>query len=155
MIWSEVELAALIVCSCVPCLRQVIQKLPWLNRAFGLSSDKTPQPYYNRSGPKRVGDIPLYNYRAGDYLPNQRSKGHAQYSTGSHFGMTSKAVGGAQHIDIDNDSTEDIFPHTTDHNGAIIVTHELSRNIESHVQSTTSSAAESVEHERYLAEDEK
>lgn len=142
MIWSEVELSALIVCSCIPCLRQVVQKIPWLNRAFGLSSDKTSQPYYDRSGAKRSGNIPLYNYRGNDYLPH-RSKGH-------EFGTTSKAVAGHH---TKNDSTEDIFPHNTDGSGAIIITHELTRDIESRITSTPSSTAGSVKQDVHPAQD--
>ncbi|CAK7266084.1 hypothetical protein SEPCBS119000_001842 [Sporothrix epigloea] len=51
MIWSEVEVGALILCSCIPYTRQVIQRIPWLSRRFGLppvgSSSGTPR---NRHG---------------------------------------------------------------------------------------------------------
>lgn len=53
--------------------------------------------------------------------------------------MTSHAIGGAH---TKNDSTEEIFPYKTDGNGAILVTHEMTRDIESH----TSSAAPSIAH---------
>ncbi|CAK7219820.1 hypothetical protein SBRCBS47491_003980 [Sporothrix bragantina] len=48
MIWSQVEITALILCSCIPSLRQVLQKIPWLNRLVGLSSakDSAGNPYY-------------------------------------------------------------------------------------------------------------
>ncbi|TLD26639.1 hypothetical protein PspLS_04626 [Pyricularia sp. CBS 133598] len=38
LIWSIAELSALIICSCIPALRQTLYHIPWLNRALGLSS---------------------------------------------------------------------------------------------------------------------
>ncbi|KAH8729480.1 hypothetical protein BGZ61DRAFT_586063 [Ilyonectria robusta] len=143
MIWSEVELAALVICSTIPCLRQVVQKVPWLNHALGLSSHKTSQNYYGQSGSKKNGSIPLksFNQSHKDYLQSNKSKNGGPYT--SNYGLTSKAVGG-QHTK--NDSTEEIFPHKTDGNGAIMVTHEVMRDVESH---TTSSPAGSVRHDNY------
>lgn len=135
MIWSEVELAALIVCSCIPSLRQVIQKVPWLNHAFGLSSNKTSQTPYGQSGGRKTGSIPLQSYSHRDYARSQPNKGALAYHTHA-YGMTSKAVAGAH---SKNDSTEEIFPHQTDGHGAILVTHEVTRDVESTASSTTES----------------
>ncbi|TLS28104.1 hypothetical protein PpBr36_00911, partial [Pyricularia pennisetigena] len=38
LIWSIAELSALILCSCIPALRQTLFRIPWLNRALGLGS---------------------------------------------------------------------------------------------------------------------
>ncbi|TLD13964.1 uncharacterized protein PgNI_04118 [Pyricularia grisea] len=38
LLWSIAELSALIVCSCIPTLRQTVHRIPWLNRVLGLSS---------------------------------------------------------------------------------------------------------------------
>lgn len=145
MIWSEVELASLVVCSTIPCLRQVVQKVPWLNHALGLSSNKTSQNYYGHSGSrsKKNGSIPLksFNQSHKDYLQSQTKSKKDPYSR--DYGLTSQAVGG-QHTK--NDSTEEIFPHKTDGNGAIMVTHEVVRDVESH---TTSSTAGSVRQDQY------
>ncbi|CAK7215220.1 hypothetical protein SCUCBS95973_002408 [Sporothrix curviconia] len=35
MIWSQVEVSALILCSCIPYSRQVVQRVPWLGHAMG------------------------------------------------------------------------------------------------------------------------
>lgn len=137
MIWSQVELASLVVCSTIPCLRQVIQKVPWLNHALGLSSGRrSSNNYYGWSGSKKTGgSIPLksYNQNHKDGYLQSKSKGNTAY------GLTSHAIGGAH---TKNDSTEEIFPYKTDGNGAILVTHEMTRDIESH----TSSAAPSIAH---------
>ncbi|KAK2128513.1 hypothetical protein NOF04DRAFT_1370316 [Fusarium oxysporum II5] len=137
MIWSQVELASLVVCSTIPCLRQVIQKVPWLNHALGLSSGRrSSNKYYGWSGSKKTGgSIPLksYNQNHKDGYLQSKSKGNTAY------GLTSHAIGGAH---TKNDSTEEIFPYKTDGNGAILVTHEMTRDVESH----TSSAAPSIAH---------
>ncbi|KAI1049800.1 hypothetical protein LB506_001393 [Fusarium annulatum] len=116
MIWSQVELASLVICSTIPCLRQVIQKVPWLNHALGLSSGRrSSNNYYGWSGSKKTGgSIPLRSYNQNHkdgYLPS-KSKGNTKY------GLTSHAIGGAH---TKNDRTEEIFPHNTDGNGAILV----------------------------------
>ncbi|KAF4978435.1 hypothetical protein FZEAL_5182 [Fusarium zealandicum] len=141
MIWSQVELAALVVCSTIPCLRQVVQKVPWLNRALGLSSNKTSQNYYGQSGNRRTGGgsmaLKNYNQSHKDYLQSKPK------NSSSPYGLTSHAVGGNC---TKNESTEEIFPHKTDGNGAIMVTHEMVRDVESH---TTSSTAGSMKHDDF------
>ncbi|CVK99797.1 uncharacterized protein FPRN_09020 [Fusarium proliferatum] len=137
MIWSQVELASLVICSTIPCLRQVIQKVPWLNHALGLSSGRrSSNNYYVWSGSKKTGgSIPLRSYNQNHkdgYLPS-KSKGNTKY------GLTSHAIGGAH---TKNDRTEEIFPHNTDGNGAILVAHEMTQDVESH----NSSAAPSITH---------
>ncbi|KAF5601900.1 transcriptional regulatory [Fusarium pseudocircinatum] len=116
MIWSQVEFASLIVCSTIPCLRQVIQKVPWLNHALGLSSGRrSSNHHYGWSGSKKTGgSVPLKSYNQGHqdgYLAS-KSKGNTTY------GLTSHAIGSAH---TKNDSTEEIFPHKTDGNGAILI----------------------------------
>ena len=136
MIWSEVELAALIVCSCIPSLRQVVQKVPWLNHAFGLSSNKTSQSPYGHYTGRKNGSIPLQSYSHKDYAQSRTQKSSLTYHNHA-YGTTSRAVAGNH---SKNDSTEEIFPHKTDGNGAILVTHEVTRDIES----TSSSTNESI-----------
>ncbi|KAK1979137.1 hypothetical protein LZ30DRAFT_783676 [Colletotrichum cereale] len=46
LLWSEVEVCALIICSGVPSLRPLISKFPGLNKALGLSTDKYSKVYY-------------------------------------------------------------------------------------------------------------
>ncbi|KAF5561393.1 transcriptional regulatory [Fusarium napiforme] len=94
---------------------QVIQKVPWLNHALGLSGGRrSSNNYYGWSGSKKTGgSIPLKSYRRSHkdgYLPS-KSKGNAAY------GLTSQAIGGAH---TKNESTEEILPHKIDGNGAIL-----------------------------------
>lgn len=139
MIWSEVEVAALLVCSCIPSLRQVIAQIPWLNHAFGLSSNKTSEAQYNQSKPKD-GSIPLQGYNRHDYLPSSRSKHHKGGASGN-YGTSSRAMATSA---SKNDSEEEIFPHKTDGNGAILVTRELTHDVEYDATRTNSSITDSV-----------
>lgn len=137
MIWSEVELSALIVCSCIPSLRQVVQRIPFLNRALGLSSNKTSQTPYGHST-RKTGSIPLHSYSHRDYTQSQnRSKNGGHH--GQAFGMTSRAVAGGNGLHSKNDSQEEIFPQKTEGIGAIMVTHEVTRDVESTASSTNGS----------------
>ncbi|KAG9251428.1 uncharacterized protein F5Z01DRAFT_692182 [Emericellopsis atlantica] len=142
MIWSVVELAALITCSCIPCLRQVIQQIPFLNHALGLSSNKTPHGIYEHSGQPRHGSTPFRTHKL-DYLPS-RSKAYA-HGTSGHFGTMSHAAAGA--TGSPNDSQEEIFPHKKDGNGRIVVTKEVTHNVEYDRTQTESSPSESLRDE--------
>ncbi|KAF4420550.1 hypothetical protein F53441_14383 [Fusarium austroafricanum] len=135
MVWSQVELASLIVCSTIPCLRQVAQKVPWLNHALGLTSDRrSSKTYYERTGSnKTVGSIPLKRYSQS----HRESFFQSKSTSRNGYGLTSQAFGGH----TKNDSTEEIFPHKTDGSGAIFVTHEVTR-----VESQPHSAAPSIRH---------
>ncbi|KXH33489.1 hypothetical protein CSAL01_11509 [Colletotrichum salicis] len=42
ILWSEAEISTLIVCSCVPSLRKVVQKLPCSSQPFGIATIDTP-----------------------------------------------------------------------------------------------------------------
>ncbi|KAG5748391.1 hypothetical protein H9Q70_008929 [Fusarium xylarioides] len=136
MIWSQVKLASLVVCSTIPCLRQVIQKVPWLNHALGLSSGRrSSNYYYGWSGAKKTGgSIPLksYNQNHKDGYLQGKTKGNTAY------GLTSHAIGGAH---TKNESMEEIFQHKVDGNSAILVTHEMTRDVESHNSSPVPSIA--------------
>ncbi|OLN87301.1 hypothetical protein CCHL11_03612 [Colletotrichum chlorophyti] len=46
LLWSEVEVCALIICSGVPSLRPLISRFPALNKALGLSTGKYSKRYY-------------------------------------------------------------------------------------------------------------
>ncbi|KAK2002521.1 hypothetical protein LX36DRAFT_599342 [Colletotrichum falcatum] len=46
LLWSEVEVCALIICSGVPSLRPLISRFPGLNKALGLSTGNSSKVYY-------------------------------------------------------------------------------------------------------------
>ncbi|CAK7210662.1 hypothetical protein SEUCBS140593_000906 [Sporothrix eucalyptigena] len=135
MIWSQVEITALILCSCIPSLRQVIQKIPWLNRLVGLSSakDSANNQYYAsgtggrgvRSGTKGAGtgargvSIALYSRSGGHDDPFGPVRSHTKSQSGNPFGMVSRAErdrDGGRPPSQDG-STDEIFPSYHRHQG--------------------------------------
>ncbi|KAL1891028.1 hypothetical protein Sste5346_007851 [Sporothrix stenoceras] len=151
MIWSQVEITALILCSCIPSLRQIIQKVPWLNRLVGLSSNKDSagNPYY--AGGPRTGSrnpkgassgvngasIALYSRgQHDDPFGPVRSHTKAHLKSGN-FGNTSRVERDAIGRPPSQDgSTDEIFPSYRQQGGstpvgvaggagAILVTREL------------------------------
>lgn len=154
MIWSQVEITALILCSCIPSLRQVIQKVPWLNRLVGLSSNKDSagNPYYAggpRTGSKNpkgglsgVNGASIALYSRGqhdDPFGPVRSHTKAHLKSGN-FGNTSRVERDAIGRPPSQDgSADEIFPSYRQHGGgstplgantnggagAIMVTREL------------------------------
>ncbi|KAF5687363.1 transcriptional regulatory [Fusarium denticulatum] len=100
------------------------------------SGRRSSNNYYGWSGCKKTGGsiaLKSYGQNHKDGYLQSKSKGTAAY------GLTSHAIGGAH---TKNDSTEEIFPHKTDGNGAILVTHEMTRDVELH----NSSAEPSIAH---------
>lgn len=55
--WSEVEILSLIVCSCIPCLRNLVGKWPRLKTVFGLS--ETSMSYRPHNEPEQLLRPPL------------------------------------------------------------------------------------------------
>lgn len=117
LIWSMVEICALIICSCIPSLRQVAAKIPGLNSALGLSSGGGSKEYYGRSGNNNFS------------IQLRGRNGPAP------FGMTSRVVASTMGRTSTNDSQEEIFPHRSDQPGAIMVTTEVEHCIESDPES--------------------
>ncbi|KAH7125797.1 hypothetical protein EDB81DRAFT_860524 [Dactylonectria macrodidyma] len=46
IMWSEVEICALIMCACIPSFRPFFRCFPWVNRVLGLSSDEASSSSY-------------------------------------------------------------------------------------------------------------
>lgn len=141
MIWSEVEVAALLVCSCIPSLRQVISKIPWLSQAFGLASSWASRGQYNDHSKPKDGSIPLVHRH--EYISSSRANRHGT-GCSQDFGTSGRAIAASA---SNNDSQEEIFPHKTDGNGAILVTKELAHDIEHDGTRTESSTTFSFNNE--------
>ncbi|KAI1388236.1 uncharacterized protein F4822DRAFT_428858 [Hypoxylon trugodes] len=126
LIWSMVEICALIICSCIPSLRQVAARIPGLASALGLSSSGNSKTY----GPNK-NSIPLESRRRKDYIQSQKSKTTTRHRS-NPFGMTSRVTATATMDGIsENGSQDEIFPHKSDQTGAIMVTREVQHHVES------------------------
>ncbi|KAI0131350.1 hypothetical protein F4814DRAFT_445488 [Daldinia grandis] len=131
LIWSMVEICALIICSCIPSLRQVAAFIPGLNSALGLSSDGGS---YGRSGLKNLS-IPLKSRNRKEYIQSQKTKTRSQHRSNA-FGTTSRVTATAMDAISENGSQDEIFPHKSDQTGAITVTTEVQHRVEDGEENT-------------------
>lgn len=123
MVWSGVEVTALLICSCIPSLRPAVKQFPSINRALGLSSsDHSSGRYYGNSGSKGVS-IALTSRPKDKYIQSQRANSHHSRVHTAHFGITSTVAPKA--ISSSAASTDEIFPHDVDKHGGILVTHDI------------------------------
>ncbi|KAI1766433.1 hypothetical protein GGR53DRAFT_205758 [Hypoxylon sp. FL1150] len=130
LVWSEVEVCGLIICSCIPAFRQVAAMIPGLNSALGLSSGKESNKYYNRSTAPNLS-IPLQSRT--QYSKSQKSRTRG-WSSPIPFGVTTHTMATVMDGISENDSQEEIFPHSNDQ-GAIVVTTEVQRHVEDNAES--------------------
>ncbi|KAI8653496.1 hypothetical protein NCS55_01336300 [Fusarium keratoplasticum] len=72
LLWSEVEVSALVLCACIPSLRPFLRCFPRLNKALGLSSGEDSNMRYNRrvSQNRRPG---LLTSQSGSHKNSRRA----------------------------------------------------------------------------------
>ncbi|KAI1642179.1 uncharacterized protein F4817DRAFT_369624 [Daldinia loculata] len=131
LIWSMVEICALIICSCIPSLRQVAAFIPGLNSALGLSSGGGS---HGHSGHKNLS-IPLKSRSRKEYIQSQKSKTRSQHRSKA-FGTTSRVTATGMDAISENGSQDEIFPHKSDQMGAITVTTEVKHRVEDGEENT-------------------
>ncbi|KAI1210700.1 uncharacterized protein F4807DRAFT_459541 [Annulohypoxylon truncatum] len=127
LIWSMVEICALIICSSIPSVKQVAAKIPVLNHLLGISS------VGESFGPcrKKRNSIPLGSRSHRDYVKTQKSR-TLSVQRSNPFGMTSHVTAAAIEDAVSESGSQDeIFPHKSDQNGVIRVTTEVQHNVES------------------------
>ncbi|KAI0884638.1 uncharacterized protein GGS22DRAFT_188848 [Annulohypoxylon maeteangense] len=129
LIWSTVEICALIICSSIPSVKQVAVKIPVLNHLLGISS------LGESFGPsrKKRNSIPLDSRGHGDYIKSKSQKSRTlSIQRSNPFGMTSHVTAAAVEDTISESGSQDeIFPNKIDKNGVIRVTTEVQHNVES------------------------
>ncbi|KAJ1325061.1 hypothetical protein MN608_09770 [Microdochium nivale] len=128
LIWSIAELCALIICSCIPSLRQVAKKIPGLNSALGLSTSKgNSKTYYGNNSRAKGISIHLNSRGRKEYLTTASQKSRAAGRSQSRpYGTTSHAEA-LRHVGTHNESQDEIFPHKPHDGDAIMVTREVVR----------------------------
>ncbi|CAK7214121.1 hypothetical protein SEUCBS140593_002076 [Sporothrix eucalyptigena] len=141
--WSTAEVSSLIICACVPYVRNLLAEIPFVNEALGLSSNHSkgyPSNYGARSG--QDNSIALQTQRT--YIQSRNLKGHGNVSanataTASHH--TNIGVGNGNGRIRATESTEEIFPNYMDKQGGIVVSTDVKVAVESsHSQSQTRSS---------------
>ncbi|KIH93823.1 integral membrane protein [Sporothrix brasiliensis 5110] len=162
--WSTAEVCSLIICACVPYVRNLLAEIPILNEALGLSSNHSkayPSNYGPRSG-HQDNSIALQSQRT--YIQSRNYKGAAGGSGGvgggSNNGLggvstlasaSANPYGGANnsshqpHRNRATESTEEIFPNYMDKQGGIVVSTDVKVAVEegSHQSQARSSYSES------------
>lgn len=126
-IWSSVEVTALLICSCIPSFRPAIKKFPALNRALGLSSDHSSNPYYGGKTGSGGVSIALASRHKDKYLQSQKTSNQSRVRS-NHFGITSTAA--PKVLSSSAASTDEIFPHDVDKHGGILVTRDIQMGVE-------------------------
>ncbi|TDZ67941.1 Satratoxin biosynthesis SC1 cluster protein 4 [Colletotrichum trifolii] len=100
LLWSEVEVCALIICSGVPSLRPLISRFPALNKALGLSTGKYSKVYYPNQRTTIGGSKPYLAQNAYSRAANNHKVGKLSQSSSSN-GTTTRS---------NTESMENILP---------------------------------------------
>ncbi|KAI0101807.1 hypothetical protein GGR51DRAFT_528567 [Nemania sp. FL0031] len=121
LIWSASEICSLVACACVPSFRRVALRIPWVKKAFGVSTGQG-------SG------ICLAQQGATIQLQHRNRKKYIQSTTTminhtNPFPPTTQTTATA--LGAMDDHLRDFFPNKADTSGAIIVTREVVHSIKS------------------------
>lgn len=100
LLWSEVEVCALIICSGVPSLRPLIARFPVLNKALGLSTGKYSKVYYPNQRTTIGGSKPYLGQNAYARATQGKAGGKLSVSSSS-YGTSTRAT---------TESMENILP---------------------------------------------
>ncbi|EPE02583.1 integral membrane protein [Ophiostoma piceae UAMH 11346] len=131
--WSTAEVASLIICACIPYVRNLLAEIPYISEALGLSSNHSKgRSYASHSGyPARSrrsdhdNSIALQSQRT--YIQSRNLK-TAHGTTSAAATATADASKGRIRA---TESQEEIFPHYTDRQGGIIVSTDVKVAVES------------------------
>ncbi|KAL0941247.1 uncharacterized protein CTRU02_204010 [Colletotrichum truncatum] len=84
LLWSEVEVCALIICSGVPSLRPLISRFPALNKALGLSTGKYSKRYYPNQRTTIGGSKPYLGQNAYSRAAQKQGLGKLSQNSSSY-----------------------------------------------------------------------
>ncbi|TIC97135.1 hypothetical protein CH35J_007234 [Colletotrichum higginsianum] len=91
LLWSEVEVCALIICSGVPSLRPLISRFPALNKALGLSTGKYSKVYYPNQRTTIGGSKPTMGPNAYARATQGKAGGKLSVSSSSYGPSTTRS----------------------------------------------------------------
>ncbi|KAL1889491.1 hypothetical protein Sste5346_008869 [Sporothrix stenoceras] len=137
--WSTAEVCSLIICACIPYVRNLLAEIPFVNEALGLSSNHSkgyPSNYGARSG--QDNSIALQTQRT--YIQSRNLKGgHGTASNtatvtanpyGNGNGRDGNGNGNGNGRIRATESTEEIFPNYMDKQGGIVVSTDVKVAVE-------------------------
>lgn len=150
--WSTAEVCSLIICACIPYVRNLLAEIPFVNEALGLSSNHS-KSYPSNYGPRSGQDNSIALQTQRTYIQSRNLKaGHGSvsanataaanpYGNGNGNGTSSHPTGRIR----GTESTEEIFPNYMDKQGGIVVSTDVKVAVEESSQQsqTRSSYSES------------
>ncbi|KZL66855.1 integral membrane protein [Colletotrichum tofieldiae] len=141
LLWSEVEVCALIVCSGVPSLRPLISRFPALNKALGLSTGKYSKVYYPDQRTTIGGTKPYLGPNAYARATQGKAGGKLSVSSSSYDPST---------IRSNTESMENILPLDL---GKPSLTHSVEMGIIKVKNDIQPSQTSSIPPSQYVMED--
>lgn len=121
MIWSQVEVCALLVCASIPSLRPFLRCFPTVSKALGLSSGKDSRTPSNARRSPRGLSLPLTNW-------SKPKQSHVQSNKSTQISVSCNVT--ASGPGSDHGSTEEIFPQRYGGPCSIVVTHDVEVGVE-------------------------
>ncbi|CAK7210155.1 hypothetical protein SBRCBS47491_000677 [Sporothrix bragantina] len=132
--WSTAEVCSLIICACIPYVRNILAEIPVINNALGLSSNHS-KGYTSNYGARTGQDNSIALQTQRTYIQSRNLKGgHGSTSatataTASHH--TNVGGGNGNGRIRATESTEEIFPNYMDKQGGIVVSTDVKVAVES------------------------
>ncbi|CAK7241919.1 MAG: hypothetical protein STHCBS139747_003392 [Sporothrix thermara] len=143
--WSTAEVCSLIICACIPYVRNLLAEIPYISQALGLSSNHSkgyPSNYGARTG--QDTSIALQTQRT--YIQSRNLKaGHGGVTTGAAAATSHHTTIGGGNGDgriRATESTEEIFPNYIDRQGGIVVSTDVQVAVEGSQSQSRSSFSE-------------
>ncbi|KAH7118206.1 hypothetical protein B0J13DRAFT_569774 [Dactylonectria estremocensis] len=121
MIWSQVEVCALLVCASIPSLKPFLRCFPTVSKALGLSSGKDSRTASNVGRSPRGLSLPLKSW-------NKSKQAHVQSNKSTQISVSCNVT--ASGPGSDHGSTEEIFPQRHGGSSSIVVTHDVEVGVE-------------------------
>ncbi|CAK7223877.1 hypothetical protein SBRCBS47491_005357 [Sporothrix bragantina] len=149
--WSSAELCSLVICACIPYVRNLLAEIPHVNSALGLSSGHSKGGYSGGGyGNGLSGGYGRNTGHGGNSIALQSRTPYIQQQSriagdgGASAAVTSggKSGGSSGHTLRGTESTEEIFPNYRDKSGGIVVSTDVKVAVERH-QSRSSFSGES------------
>ncbi|CAK7201153.1 hypothetical protein SEUCBS139899_003855 [Sporothrix eucalyptigena] len=137
--WSSAELCSLVICACIPYVRNLLAEIPHVNAALGLSSGNSKGGYSGGYGNGLSGGYGRNTGAGGNSIALQSRTPYIQQQTriaGDGSASAAVTAGGkngiSSHTLRGTESTEEIFPNYRDKSGGIVVSTDVKVAVERH-----------------------
>ncbi|CAK7216384.1 hypothetical protein SCUCBS95973_002794 [Sporothrix curviconia] len=134
--WSSAELCSLVICACIPYVRNLLAEIPHVNSALGLSSGNSKGGGYSGGGYGNGGGYGRNTGHGNTSIALQSRTPYIQQQSriagdsGASAAVTAGKGGG--NTPRGTESTEEIFPNYRDKSGGIVVSTDVKVAVERH-----------------------